>query len=182
MPIIPTLQTQRLVLRPFNLSDALDVQRLAGDRAIADTTLNVPHPYEDGMAAQWISTHKDKFDSDEAIVFAITDRTTKGLIGCVDLTIVRGFGHAAIGYWIGKKHWGNGFCTEACKAVLEYGFEESSLNWIFAGHFKRNPASGRVMQKIGMKQEGIARQHVKKWDIFEDIVYYGLLKEEENQV
>ena len=83
MPTIPTLQTQRLVLRPFNPGDALDVQSLAGERAVADTTLNVPHPYEDGMAAQWISTHKDKYNSDKAIVFAITDRATKELIGWI---------------------------------------------------------------------------------------------------
>jgi hypothetical protein len=47
---IPTLQTQSLTLRPFELADAADVQQLAGDRAIADVTQNIPHPYEDGMA------------------------------------------------------------------------------------------------------------------------------------
>jgi [ribosomal protein S5]-alanine N-acetyltransferase len=48
--MIPTLQTERLILRPFDLGDAPEVQRLAGDWEIANTTLMVPHPYEDGMA------------------------------------------------------------------------------------------------------------------------------------
>jgi hypothetical protein len=54
---LPRLGTERLLLRPFALSDAADVLRLAGDRAIADTTLNIPHPYEAGMAEEWIATH-----------------------------------------------------------------------------------------------------------------------------
>ena len=52
------------------------------------------------------------------------------------------------------------------------------LNRIYATHLKKNPASGKVMKKIGMKKEGILRQHVKKWGEYEDLVYYGLLKSE----
>jgi RimJ/RimL family protein N-acetyltransferase len=51
----PTLKTKRLILRPHTLDDAKELQRLIGDRAIADTTTNIPHPYEDGMAEEWIS-------------------------------------------------------------------------------------------------------------------------------
>jgi hypothetical protein len=57
------LQTERLTLRPFVMDDAINVQCLAGDHAIADKTLNIPHPYEDGMTEQWISTHKPKFEA-----------------------------------------------------------------------------------------------------------------------
>ena len=68
----PTIQTERLVLRPFTLADALDVQRMAGDRDIAWATLGIPHPYEDGMAEQWIGTHQERYERGELVNFAIT--------------------------------------------------------------------------------------------------------------
>ena len=80
MPRQPTLETARLLLRPFRTADADRVQRLAGDRAVADTTLNVPHPYEDGMAEKWISNHRDWFDRREQAIFAIVLRAEDTLI------------------------------------------------------------------------------------------------------
>ena len=177
----PTLYSNRLILRPFELSDAKDVQRLAGDRAIADTTLEIPHPYEDGMAEEWISTHREKFEAGEMVNFAIILRETNGLIGAIGLTVVQRFERAELGYWIGKPFWGKGYCTEAGLAVLDYGFTVLNLNRICSHHFKRNPASGRVQQKLGMMHEGFARQHVKKWDKFEDIEHYGILKSDRRQ-
>lgn len=174
----PTLHSNRLTLRPFELADSTDVQRLAGDRAIADTTLLIPYPYEDGMAEQWISSHQAKIEAGEMAIFAIILQESQKLVGAIGLEIVSRFQRAELGYWIGKPYWGNGYCTEAGRLVLEYGFSTLNLNRIHAHHFKRNPASGRVLQKLGMKHEGFARQHVKKWDVFEDIELYGMLKEE----
>lgn len=174
----PTIETERLRLRPFQFSDADDVQRLAGDRAIADTTLNVPHPYEDGMAEEWIATHQPRFESGELFNLAVTLRTTGDLIGAIGLGIDQRFGRAELGYWIGKPYWNNGYCTEAGRAVLQYGFSVLGLHRIHASHLTRNPASGRVMQKLGMVHEGRARQHVRRWDAFEDLELYGILAEE----
>ncbi|QTA82731.1 GNAT domain-containing protein [Desulfonema limicola] len=87
---------------------------------------------------------------------------------------------AEMGYWVGIEYWGNGYCTEATKKVLEYGFDTQNLNRIFAYHFGSNPASGRVMKKIGMKYEGCLRQAIKKWGKFEDSVLYGVLKSDLN--
>ena len=78
-----------------------------------------------------------------------------------------------MGYWIGKPYWNQGFGTEAALAILRYAFEQLGLNRVYAAHFRRNPASGRIMQKIGMTYEGRLRQHVKKWGDFEDMEYYG---------
>ncbi len=174
----PHIKTARLLLRPFELSDADDVQRLAGDRAIADTTLNIPHPYENGMAEEWISTHRPKFEAGELLTLAITSLATGELIGATGLMITPCFEHAELGYWIGRPYWKKGYCTEATKVILKYGFTALKLNRIHASHFSRNPASGKVMQKIGMSHEGRAPQHAKKWDKFEDVERYGILRKQ----
>lgn len=172
----PTLETARLVLRPFRMADADAARQLAGDRAVADTTLNVPHPYEDGMAERWIANHRDWYERDEQVVFAIILRVENALIGAVGLRMDMLDARAELGYWIGRPYWKQGYCTEAARAVVAFGFERLDLNRIFAHHFSRNPASGRVMQKLGMTHEGHLPQHVRKWDVFEDLELYGILK------
>jgi [ribosomal protein S5]-alanine N-acetyltransferase len=174
----PTLETTRLILRPFTFADASEVQGLAGDRAIASTTLNVPHPYEDGMAEQWIGTHQEKYECGELVNFAIVRRADTALMGAIGLRINPQHAHAELGYWLGKPYWNMGYCTEAARAVVAYGFEILGLHRIHASHMTRNPASGRVMQKIGMRYEGCVRQHVNKWEVFEDLALYGILQSE----
>lgn len=178
MKEIPTLETKRLLLRPFGQDDALEVQRLAGDKAIADTTLNIPHPYKDGIAEEWISKHQAEFTNGEGVTFAITQKTDGSLVGAISLIDISKHHQAELGYWIGKSYWDNGFCTESSQAVLRYAFTELSLNRIHAQHMSKNPSSGRVMQKLAMKPEGIRRQHAKKGDNFENMELYGILKEE----
>jgi RimJ/RimL family protein N-acetyltransferase len=178
MAQMPTLQTARLLLRPFAESDAADVQLLAGDHAIADTTLNIPHPYEDGMAEEWIATHRPRFEAGESLTFAITLSDTGGLVGAIGLDINQRFQTAEVGYWVGKPYWGLGYCTEAARAVLDHAFHVLYLHRVHACHLSRNPASGRVMQKLGMVHEGRSRQHVKRWDAYEDLERYGILRDE----
>jgi ribosomal-protein-alanine N-acetyltransferase len=174
----PVLDTDRLILRSFRLSDAARVRRLAGEWEIADTTLNIPHPYEDGMAEEWIATHKAQYDAGRLCVFAITLCDSGELIGAMSLVITRRFDHAELGYWMGRPYWGKGYCTEAGRAVIDYGFERLDLYRIHASYFARNPASGRVLRKLGMTEEGLLRAHVKKWDKPEDLVVLGILKPE----
>jgi len=174
----PTLQTERLLLRPFAFSDAKRVQLLAGNEAIASTTLNIPHPYEDGMAEEWIGTHQNGFEKGELYNFAIEVRSSGNLTGAIGLVVNPRHVRAELGYWIGQPYWNQGYCTEAAREVVRYGFEELGLHRIHAMHLSRNPASGRVMKNIGMRHEGRHREHVKKWDKFEDLEIYGLLKDE----
>jgi RimJ/RimL family protein N-acetyltransferase len=171
----PTIYTDRLVLRPFSLEDAEDVQCLAGDWDIAATTLSIPHPYERGMAESWISTHHDEFIRGRKTVFAVAHRELGELLGAVSLTLRRVHRCAELGYWIGKPYWNHGYATEAAIAAIHYGFRELHLHRIYATHLGRNPASGRVMTKAGMHREGNLREHVLKWGAFDDLVTYGVL-------
>lgn len=174
----PTLETPRLVLRPFNLNDAPEVQRLCSDFAIADTTAVIPHPYPDGLAEQWIATHADAFARREHVVLAVTTKDSGELIGSIGLVINQPNNRAELGYWISKSHWNRGYATEAGSRLVIYGFEELKLARIDSHCFARNPASGRVLEKIGMQREGCLRSHFVKWDRREDLIMYGLLPNE----
>ncbi len=176
---IPTLQTERLILRPYSLADAPRVQELAGAAEIADMTFSsIPHPYEDGVAEEWIGTHTDRFNDGKAVALAITLAESGELVGNVSLDFAIKHGRAEIGYWIGMPYWNKGYCTEAAQAVLEYSFEKLSLQRIVARHLSRNPASGKVMAKIGMKHEGTFRKHIRIDGVLLDLELYGILKDE----
>lgn len=174
----PSLETKRLILRPFCPGDAPVVQELAGERDIADTTMNIPHPYEDGVAEEWIEGHESGYTEGSIVTFAIVLRDSAELVGAVSLQIDRDFNKAELGYWTGKPFWNSGYATEAAIAMLAFGFDELRLNRIQARHLARNPASGRVMEKAGMILEGTARQDTIKWGQYEDMVSYGIVRED----
>ena len=174
----PEIETKRLFLRSFELSDGPRIKELAGDKAIADKTISIPLPYENGMAEKWIATHLPGFEAGELVECAIVLNSIQKLIGAIGLSINKSFNRAELGYWIGKEYWNQGFCTEAAEAIVEYSFHKLELNKVTSNHFTRNPSSGRVMKKIGMQKEGIHREHLLKWGKYEDIVSYAILKKE----
>lgn len=173
-----TLATPRLILRPFAPTDAPVVERLAGAFAVANTTLNIPHPYPPGAAARWIATHDEEYREGAAVIWAIVIHGSDEPSGAIGLAINQRHAHAELGYWLGEPYWGQGYTTEAATAVLAYGFTHLKLHRILARHFGRNPASGRVMQKIGMTYEGCQREHFLKDGVFEDSMLYGIVRAE----
>ena len=172
------LETARLRLRRFEKEDASVVQRLAGTFEVFDTTLLIPHPYPDGAAEGFIEMTRADWDKGEQYVFAITLRNTNELFGSMGLKVSPQHERDDLGYWIGVPFWNQGYCTEAGRAVLEFAFARLKLNIVVAHHFVRNPTSGRVLRKLGMKHEGLLRQHVKKGERFEDLECYSILKTE----
>jgi RimJ/RimL family protein N-acetyltransferase len=174
----PTLTTERLTLRPFIADDAFDVEQLAGMREIADTTLNIPHPYPHGAAAEWINTHRPAWNEGSNVTFAIVDNATGRLVGAISLMIKREHRRAELGYWIALKLWNRGYATEASQRLIDFGFEVLGLHRIESRHFLRNPASGRVMKKVGMQPEGVERDWAIKWDRFETLAVYSILEPE----
>lgn len=173
MPAV--LTTERLILRPLTVDDAPTVERYAGAYEVALNTLRIPHPYPAGAAAEWIASHTQ---SANAHVFAQTLRETGEMIGSIGLHMDLNHDSAEIGYWLGVPFWGKGYVTEAARAVVGWAFATLPLNRIHAGHFTRNPASGRVLQKLGMKHEGTHRQSIKKWGEYLDIEMYAILRGE----
>ncbi|MCI0571644.1 MAG: GNAT family N-acetyltransferase [Myxococcaceae bacterium] len=174
----PTLHTPRLTLRPFALPDAADVRRLVGEYDVARDTLAIPHPYEKGMAERWISTHESAFERGEELIFAIALRDSDALRGAIGIRLAPVHAHGELGYWVGKPWWGQGLATEAARGLLDHAFGTLGLARVWAQHFSRNPASGRVMQKLGMRHEGHLRQHYCRFGERLDVDVYGLLAEE----
>lgn len=175
MSVQPEISTSRLLLRPFVIADAPDVQKLAGHKKIADTTDNIPHPYLDGMAEQWIKTHKPSWQEGTLSTFAIVLRKSSSLIGAISLMGLDGH-NGELGYWIGVDHWDKGYCTEACKAVIDFGFKNLSLSRIHARHLSRNPASGKVMLNSGLKHMGTDNIDWRKSGVIESFEFYELKK------
>ena len=172
------IETSRLILRSLTLDDALKVEEYASDYDVAKTTLNIPHPYPEGGAREFITSILEAERNGKIAIFAITKKEDNSLIGLINITGTNANRRAEIGYWIGKPFWGKGYGTEAARAVIKYGFEELNHNRIYALAFTDNPGSWRIMEKSGMKHEGILRQHVIKDGRPVDLTYYAILLEE----
>ena len=171
---LPTLQTPRLALRPFRVTDAARVQLLAGDFRVAQMTIAIPHPYPDGAAEAWIATHENLWRDQGLGTWAICPHG-EALVGCVSLMTNRKHNRADFGYWIGVDYWNHGYCTEAAAAVMDFGFDAMKLARIGAVHLGGNLASGRVMQKLGMTCEGAQRHYILHRGEPRDVVNYGML-------
>jgi len=174
------LQTERLTLRPYAPSDIPALLPLIGAREVAATTLRIPHPYAESDARDFISVIQEELASGTGLRLAIVLRESDTLCGGVGLRIETDHHRAELGYWIGVPYWGNGYATEAARAVVKYGFETLGLHRIFASHFANNPASARVLQKVGMRHEGRQRAHILKWGEFLDLEMYGMLAPDMN--
>jgi RimJ/RimL family protein N-acetyltransferase len=172
------LRTPHLLLRSIERGDIPAIVRLAGAREIAATTISIPHPYAEGDAQSFLAHADDGFRAGRSVIFAITISPGAELCGAVGLAIAPAHERAELGYWMGVPYWGRGFATEAAGAVMAFGFETLRLHRIFASHFAGNIASKRVLEKIGMRHEGMSPQHARKWNRFVDLENYGLLASE----
>lgn len=174
----PRLETDRLILRQLNRKDRQRIMLLAGDKEIAKTTLNIPHPYTEKHAMEWINSTLLAFERRQSSVFGLVLKSENQLIGAMSVDYNKKHQRGALGYWIGKPYWNKGFATEALRIVLEYEFSRDVLNKVEACYFAENPASGRVMQKAGMFKESEKKQHIKRNNRFLDVIEYGLTRED----
>ena len=147
-----TIATDRLVLRAPRPDDAARLADLANDFDLARMTTEIPHPYGLGDAEDFLRRMETRDRSRQA-VFAI-EHPADGLVG------VLGFHPKApagpeVGYWIGRPYWGRGYATEATKAALGWAGADWGRRLVVSGHFADNPASGRVLEKVGFLYTGV---------------------------
>lgn len=175
----PDLVTERLVLRELRPSDAGAVAAGAGDRQVAAFLIQVPSPYPIALARRWVAHRIDWWDQGRGVTFAVTlSDDPDMLLGTVSLRRYLRDRRAELGYWLAQPAWGHGFATEAAAAVVDYGFSGLGLARVYAQVLADNRASLRVLDKLGMVNEGVKRQHVQKARRLHDVVLYGLLRDE----
>ncbi len=157
-----------------------DVYNVINNPYIADTMIMIPYPYPKESVANWLRYLISSFESGTAIEYAVflkgEELTYIGNAGFV--TVSQKHQSAEIGYFIDEAYAGRGFATEACEKLLHVGFIDLQLNRIYARCMARNIASQKVLQKIGMRQEGRFLQEYQKNNQFEDIDYFAILKQE----
>jgi RimJ/RimL family protein N-acetyltransferase len=170
--LVPTITTERLRLRAYELGDAAELTQLIGARAVAANLLRVPYPYSEQDARAFICASEQSGEARFAVALAGQER----LIGGIGLKIQPRHARAELGYWLGIPYWGRGYATEAARVVIEYGFNTWQLDRIHAWVFRENLRSAKVLRKIGMRHEGCFRQHVLKGNRFVGLELYGIMR------
>jgi RimJ/RimL family protein N-acetyltransferase len=152
----PVLRTERLVLRAPRPQDVTAVAAIADDRRIAEMTASIPHPYRPTDAEAWIAHAKQ------------TDRETTLLITLKDDTVIGGAGFVMregpapeLGYWLGVPFWGEGYATEAARAVVDHAFCDHGFEALQAAARVVNPASRRVIEKCGFQWTGVGLTRIR---------------------
>lgn len=165
-----------LHIRSYEETDVAAVARHADNRNIwINLTDRFPHPYTEADARKWIQYVQQK---DPETNFAIASETE--VIGGIGFELLEDV-HcktATIGYWLGESFWGKGIVTRALRALTTYAFSHYDLVRISAGVFEYNPASARVLEKVGYTYEARLRRHVFKDGKIADMLLYAILKNE----
>jgi [ribosomal protein S5]-alanine N-acetyltransferase len=175
---LPTLETERLTLRPLTPADLDDVFDYASDPLVARYVTWSAHQSLDDSRF-FLNLMLAKYRAGEVAPWGVVHRRDRRLIGTSGFTWWnRTHASAEIGYAMARAYWGQGLMTEAAREIVRFGFEVMSLNRIEACHDVDNPASGRVMEKVGMSREGTRREAVFVKGDFRDLHIYSILRRE----
>ena len=153
---LPVLEPARLILRAPTLADAKALAILVNDRRIAEMTTRIPHPNTLADTEGFLAT-VNRGDGETAFLITARDGTLLGLCG-----IARRSGQPPeIGYWLGVPYWGNGYATEAARAVIDHTFGDLGYDALVSGARVSNPASRRVLQKCGFEWTGVGLYRIR---------------------
>lgn len=146
-------ETARLLLRPLEAGDASSLTALLSDYDVVKNLSRSPYPYCESDAREFLDRIAASRASGEGFTFAIVRKTGGVLMGVFGLDLK--MGRFELGYWLGKSFWGCGYATEAARKVLSFAFRELKVLEVAAGWFYDNPASGRVLEKLGFTLTGV---------------------------
>jgi RimJ/RimL family protein N-acetyltransferase len=153
---LPVLQTERLLLRSPRPDDAKAVAALANDLRIAQNTTRIPHPYTLADAKSFIAS-TDKGEGETVFLVTLHDGAIIGATGIAKLD-----GRTPeLGYWLGTHFWGQGYGTEAARAVIDHAFTELGHDALHSGARISNPASRRVLEKCGFQWTGVGLYRIR---------------------
>jgi RimJ/RimL family protein N-acetyltransferase len=137
-------------------SDVKAIATLMNDWDVVKNLASPPFPYLEEHAREFVDRQEDRRAKGTDFVFAITRKSDSAFIGKCGVHLREtGF---ELGYWLGRPYWGQGYATEAAAEVLAFGFRNLRADHIWAGWFHDNPASGRVLEKLGFKPNGCDRR------------------------
>ncbi len=149
------LHTERLYLRLPELADSDRLTDLLDHEVVINLAV-VPADYKAQDAMVWINTCRTNF-ADKTGFNLLVCKPETGVIGTVGVRH-EGSGRWTLGYWLGAAFWGNGYATEAAAALLNWLADSHQVAAITANHFLDNPASGRVLEKLGLRPNGQVKQ------------------------
>lgn len=149
------LETRRLWLRWPRLADAQAIVRLAGEKAVADMTALVPHPYAPDAAERFVFEARQSNADGRGLEMAITPRSKPNcLIGMVGIRPGSESARPHLGFWLGMPYWGQGIATEAARALIDAFFAYTEGAELASSARVINPASRRVLEKCGFAHDG----------------------------
>lgn len=176
-----TIRTKRLTLRKLELTDAeMMFKNWGSDSGVTRFLRWEPHKTIDdtvNMIQNWI----DNYQSESTYYWGMYLQDGE-MIGSVGVSIISEFDLVGeLGYKIGSRWWGQGYTSEAAKAVIEFMFSNTDIERIQSHSSVDNPASRKVMEKIGMHYEGISRHSYRTRDGFQDCTFFGIIRDEWEQ-
>ncbi len=171
-----TIETNRLILRPFSLEDASEMyDNWASDSEVTKYLTWPTHSSIDiskKVIQSWIS----EYSKEDYYQWCIEWKENHEAIGSISAVhLNEAIGAVEVGYCIGRKYWNKGITSEALLAFIRFFFDEVGANRIEARHDTNNPISGKVMKKCGLEFEGIHKQADKNNTGICDMAYYGIL-------
>jgi [ribosomal protein S5]-alanine N-acetyltransferase len=175
----PMIETKRLILRKMEMNDANRMfDYILSDHRVMDNLIKGPHKTISETINRLTEIIK-QYESDKFCYWGIALKESGELVGTIDLyNINQDTENCEVGYDLGFNWWNQGYGTEALQAVVEFAFRFMNIHKISATHGIDNPASGKIMLKVGMEREGIIRHMIRKNNQYKDCGIYGILQQE----